>query len=81
MSQALERKVGTVTVRIDRDTCIGTGACVNVAPEIFCLDSRQVVTFGEPLREIERERLVDACQYCPVDALEAVDEEGNKLAP
>ena len=81
MSEALERKVGTVTVRIDRDTCIGTGACVNAAPEIFRLDSRQVVTFAEPLREIERQRLVDACQCCPVDALEAVDEEGNKLAP
>jgi ferredoxin len=81
MSEALERVVGGVTVRIHRDSCIGTGACVNAAPELFRLDSRQVVSFAEPPREIERQRLVDACQYCPVDALEAVDENGERLAP
>ena len=81
MSEVQERKVGGVTVRVHRDGCISTGACVKAAPEVFRLDSRQVVTFAEPVAEIERDRLVDACQLCPVDALEAFDEEGEQLAP
>ena len=81
MSEAPERKIGGVTVRILRDGCISTGACVKAAPEVFVLDSRQVVTFVEPAAEIEPDRLIDACQFCPVDALEAFDEEGEQLAP
>ena len=81
MSEILERNVGGVSVRVHRDGCISTGACVKAAPEVFVLDSRQVVTFTEPGAEIERDRLVDACQFCPVGALEAFDEDGEQLAP
>ncbi len=81
MGETPERKIGTITVRIQRDGCISTGACVKAAPEVFRLDSRQLATFVEPAAVIERERLVDACQFCPVGALEAVDEAGERLAP
>ncbi len=81
MDGPLERRIGEVKVRIHRDSCIGTGACVNAAPEVFRLDSRQTVSFTEPPAEIDRQRLVDACQYCPVDALEAIGPDGEKLAP
>lgn len=72
----LEKRVAGLTVRIDRDSCIGTGACVKAAPELFVLDDRQVVTFvptpdAEP--EIDPERVRDACAACPVFALEAVE--------
>jgi len=69
----LERKVSGWTVRIDRDECIGTGACVKLAPEVFELDDRQVVTFVPEPEDIEAERLVDACESCPVYALEALE--------
>jgi ferredoxin len=81
MSEIPERKIGGVTVRIHRNGCISTGACVKAAPEVFRLDSRQVVTFVEPAGEIEADRLVDACQFCPVGALGAVGEDGERLAP
>ena len=81
MSELPERKIGDVTVRIRRDGCISTGACVKAAPEVFQLDSRQVVSFVEPGAEIDEDRLVDACQFCPVGALEAVAGDGEKLAP
>ena len=81
MSEAPERKIGDVTVRLRRDGCISTGACVKAAPEVFRLDSRQLVTFVEPPAEIDEDRLVDACQFCPVGALEAVAGDGEKLAP
>ena len=81
MSDVPERRIGGVTVRIRRSGCISTGACVKAAPEVFRLDSRQLVTFVEPAAEIDEDRLVDACQFCPVGALEAVAEDGEKLAP
>lgn len=70
----LERKISGLTVRILRDTCIGSDACTKVAPEVFELDDRQTVTFSEDPPDIDRERLVDACESCPVDALEAIEE-------
>lgn len=73
-SDTVERTIGGLTVRIDRRTCIGSGSCVTVAPEIFELDSEMIVSFcaGEPV--IERRRLIEACEVCPVDALSAFDE-------
>ena len=81
MSEVPERQVGAVKVRLHRDGCISTGACVKAAPEVFRLDSRQLVSFVEPAVEIDEDRLVDACQFCPVGALEAFDEKGEQLAP
>ncbi len=81
MSQVPERKISGITVRLKRNGCISTGACVKAAPEVLQLDSRQLVTFTEPVTEIDRDRLIDACQFCPVGALEAFDEKGEQLAP
>ena len=81
MSEAPEKSIGDVTVRLNRAGCISTGACVKAAPEVLTLDSRQLVSFVEPGGEIDRDRLIDACQFCPVGALEAVAGDGEKLAP
>ncbi|MFQ5349621.1 MAG: ferredoxin [Thermoanaerobaculia bacterium] len=81
MSEVRERKIGSLTVRLHRDGCISTGACVKAAPEVLQLDSRQLVSFAEPPAEIDRDQLIDACQFCPVGALEAIDEDGERLAP
>lgn len=81
MGETPQRKIGGVTVRIHRGGCISTGACVKAAPEVFRLDSRQLVSFVEPPGEVDEDRLIDACQFCPVGALEAVAADGEKLAP
>lgn len=70
---ALEKRVAGITVRIDRGSCIGTGACVKAAPEVFVLDDRQIVTFTEGTPEIQAGRVVDACRACPVFALEVAE--------
>lgn len=68
-------------IRIDRIRCIGSGNCVNVTQEVFELGSDQIVTFPGDAHAVDRERMVEACRVCPVDALFAYDEEGNQLAP
>jgi ferredoxin len=76
-----ERRVGGVTVRIDRTVCIGTANCAKVAPELFTLDDERIITFVEPPVEIEPDRAVEACRVCPVDALAAFDADGRPLVP
>jgi ferredoxin len=77
----LERRVGALTVQIDRTTCIGTANCTKVAPELFVLDDERIVTFREPAGEVPADRVVEACDVCPVDALSAFDEDGRRLVP
>ena len=81
MADFEERKVGTLTVRIDRTVCIGTANCAKVAPELFVLDDERIITFREPAVEIEPDRAVEACRVCPVDALAAFDADGRSLVP
>lgn len=76
-----EQTFDGLRIRIDRARCIGTGNCVNVAPEVFELGADQIVTFCDDARAVERDRMVEACRVCPVDALFAYDEDGNQLAP
>lgn len=73
MAETQRRRIGGLTVIIERDLCIGSGNCIQLAPEVFELDASGIVTFraGADAPDIERDRLVEACRVCPVDALAA----------
>jgi ferredoxin len=75
-----ERTVHGLRVVIDRDQCVGFGDCVNVAPEGFKLDEETIAVFVTP-ENVERERLLRACDACPVDAITVWDSEGRQLVP
>lgn len=81
MTDFVERKIGALTVRIDRTTCIGTANCAKVAPEIFVLDDERIITFVEPPGDVSHDRVVEACDVCPVDALSVFDADGRQLVP
>ena len=72
--------VHALRVRIDRSLCVGFGDCVTEAPEAFILDEEGVAVFVAPER-VERERLLRACELCPVDAITVWDPEGNQIVP
>lgn len=77
----IERIIGDLTVRIDRTLCVGFGDCIDVAPDLFELDDEGVVTFRADAADLERERVIEACAACPVDALTVLDSSGRQLAP
>lgn len=75
-----ERSVHGLRVCIDRSLCVGFGDCVTEAPGAFRLDHEGVAVFVAP-EAVERERLLRACDACPVDALTVWDGEGRQLVP
>ena len=75
-----ERTVDGLRVRIDRTLCVGFGDCIDWAPEAFRLDDDGVAVFVTP-GSVERERLLRACDACPVDAITVWDEGGRQLVP
>lgn len=75
-----ERTVAGLRVRIDRTLCVGFGDCIDEAPEAFCLDDEGVAVFVTP-GTVARERLICACDVCPVDAITVWDEGGQQLVP
>ncbi|WP_030678856.1 ferredoxin [Streptomyces sp. NRRL B-1347] len=55
-------------VEVDRSVCIGSGMCVNLAPDGFALDSARQ---SHPRRaETDAaEQLLEAAESCPVEAI------------
>ena len=80
MSDTTEQQVGGLTVRIDRLLCVGFGDCIDEAPEAFALDDEGIAEFGAGVSDVDRGRLIRACEACPVDALSVHDADGNPLA-
>jgi ferredoxin len=75
-----DRRIGGLRIRIDRGLCVGFGDCIETAPEAFRLDGEGVAVFTRP-EQVERERLLAACDACPVDALTVWDETGEQIVP
>ena len=62
-----------------RHQCCGNAVCVEIAPDVFALDSKQkcVVIDAEAA---SLELLIEAAENCPCEAIVIEDDEGNKVA-
>ena len=80
VSELDERTIKGLKVQIDKTLCCGFADCSGEAPEAFQVDDDEVVYFVKP-EEVERERLIRACDLCPVDALTVWDETGKQIVP
>ena len=65
-----------ISIEVDRALCIGSGDCVDTAPDVFQLDEDDKATVvdpdGAPMDEI-----LEAAQNCPVTAIFVAGEEGE----
>ncbi len=66
--------------RVDRDLCIGVGNCVAVAPAVFELDAENKAVFLDAAT-VNREKLMQAAESCPVNAIIIEDDAGNQVYP
>lgn len=75
------KKVGKITVFVDRNLCIGAGACVAVAPKTFALDNEAKAIILETADQESFEAIMNAAKACPVAAVIIKDENGKQLFP
>jgi ferredoxin len=76
-----ERVVGDLRIGIDATLCVAFADCVTAAPEAFRVDDDAgLVEFVDP-GAVDRERLIEACAACPVDALLVWDGSGKQVVP
>lgn len=68
-------------MQIDETLCVGFGDCIEAAPELFEFDDDGVARFVDDAPETGRERVIAACDICPVDALVVLDETGTQIVP
>jgi ferredoxin len=65
-------------VRIRHGACSGNAECVEIAPAVFALDSKnKVVVLDSEAASLEL--LVEAAEACPCGAIVVEDDEGNEL--
>ena len=67
-------------IRIRRGDCRGNGQCVEIAPAVFHLDSKNKSVVLDP-EAASLVTLVEAAESCPCQAIELTDDEGNLLFP
>jgi ferredoxin len=65
-----------LAVTVDRGLCIGSGDCVDTAPDVFQLDDEDKAVVVDPDGAPADDILAAACN-CPVSAIFVVGEEGD----
>jgi ferredoxin len=65
-----------IRIEVDRGLCIGSGDCVDTAPDVFQLDAEDKAVVVDP-DGAPTDDVVEAAQNCPVSAIEVAGEDGD----
>ena len=68
-----ENRIG---VTVDRSLCIGSGDCVDTAPDVFQLDEEDKAVVVDP-DGAPTDDVIEAARNCPVSAIFVVGEDGD----
>lgn len=64
-------------VKVNKDVCIGCGACSQVAEAIFTMGDDGLAEVISTVNEVsveEKDNCIDAYESCPVGAIEIIEE-------
>ncbi len=67
-------------IRIRRNECCGNGECIQVAPDVFAIDSKNKAIVLDA-DAASPETLIEAAEACPCQAIEILDNEGDPVFP
>lgn len=59
----------TMTVKIDRDECIGCGMCADICPAVYAMDDESIATVVAQPDAASEECAQEAADSCPVSAI------------
>ena len=69
-----------IRIVVDRELCFGFGDCVDTAPRVFALDDEEKAIVLDP-DGASLEKIVEASQNCPVDAIIITAADGAQIYP
>jgi ferredoxin len=75
------RKIRTLTMRIDRNLCIGAATCIAIAPKAWALDDEAKAIILDSASEESDQTLLEAAKGCPVAAIFITDDTGKQIFP
>ena len=75
------RKIRNLTMKIDRNLCIGAATCVALAPKAWALDDEAKAVILDTAAEESDKSLLDAAKGCPVAAIIITDDTGKQVFP
>ncbi len=68
--------VNQIKIEVDRDLCIGSGDCVDSAPDVFALDDEgKAIVLDTDAADVDD--VVEAARNCPVTAIFVIGGEGE----
>ncbi len=68
-------------ITVDRDKCVGSTLCTQIAPRVFALNDKRQSTVIDPNGDTA-EQIQEAAEGCPVSAIVLEDAEtGERLFP
>ena len=68
--------VNRVEITVDRALCIGSGDCVDTAPDVFQLDDEDKAVVVDP-DGASLDDVIEAARNCPVSAIFVASEDGD----
>lgn len=68
--------VNRVEITVDRALCIGSGDCVDTAPDVFQLDDEDKAVVVNP-DGASVDDVIEAARNCPVSAIFVASEDGD----
>ena len=75
------RKIRNLTMRIDRNLCIGAATCIAIAPKAWALDDEAKAIILDSADSESDQALMDAAKGCPVMAIILTDNSGKQIFP
>jgi ferredoxin len=69
-------QVNQIEVEVDRGLCIGSGDCVDTAPDVFQLDGEDKAVVVDP-DGAPTDMVVEAAANCPVSAIRVIGADGD----
>lgn len=77
----IERKIRSLTMRIDRSLCIGAATCIAIAPKAWALDDEAKAIILDTSDQETDDTLIESAKSCPVMAIFITDEDGKQIFP
>lgn len=77
----VEQKTSDYIIRVDRKKCISAAQCVTAFPELFFLDDKQLCSFKNDVKNVNKKKLLTSYYLCPVGAIYIYDKNGNQIIP